>query len=82
MFGRPIWAIFGVHLGGTRPPIFVFGALGIRPVFFCSQVVSRSDFEASLELLLAVLGTILDFYDRALEHVLWPRELVVVMCDV
>ena len=78
-FGRPIWASFGVHLGGTRPPNFCFLlALGNRRVFFCCQVVFGSDFGASLDLILAVLGIIFDYCERAIERVLWPYNVFLV----
>ena len=44
----------------TAAQLRFFLVLGTRRVFFCSQVVSRSDFGASLELILVMLGTIFE----------------------
>ena len=44
----------------TAAQLLFFLVLGTRRVFFCSQVVSRSDFGASLELILVMLGTIFE----------------------
>ena len=59
-----------------RPTSVFFGS-GHSSSVFCSQVVSRSVFGASLELILAVLG-IFAFCGRALAHVLRPHNVFLV----
>ena len=80
------WSRLGGNLGPiwraswrtTAAQLLFVLALGLRRLFFCSQVASGSDFEASLDLILAVLSTIFGFCDRALEHVLRPHNVFLV----